>query len=278
MSIDEIAQRAGAELRQDVLTTTEVEHGLLALEGRSRRRHRIRVAAAAVAAVAVVSVGVPATVTGWRGPREVPAPVPADRSVRSICSVNSAVTCPGPRRVRVGGPSPYELAVPDGFSVPSGQALAPGLLDVFQDGVRAGVTVVQDAIAVGVGPADKPDGARGMASWIAARPFLEATAPSRTVIGDRPAWVVDVRLAPGALPDDGDRCNWEQSQCRRLLQSGADPLDWEVGAWAGRVNRYYCVDGRGSRVTVLWSWAFEEDQEALDANDAVARGFAAIAR
>jgi hypothetical protein len=62
-----------------------------------------------------------------------------------------------------------------------------------------------------VGPADPKDGSRtptdppatgakALATWLATRPYLRATPPKETEVGDQPAWVLDASI--GTLPRD----------------------------------------------------------------------------
>jgi hypothetical protein len=272
MSIDDIARRAGQDLRTAVGTGEDIDlhSGLAAVqEAHARRRRRRHALAAAVAAVAVA-----ASVQAVRaGDQRTPTPTPAHQDSQSTspstnaCIDNQYVACMGASQVSVVvGPARFRAELAEGFTAQPSTGQAPAIVDLLQHTGQAGVTLFFDPQ-----PADgsKPGtSALDLASWISTRPYLEASHPRRAHLGGRPAWVVDARLTVDAARKVEAPCNADQVECWALLKSGA--TEWQTGPWTGMVCSYYVVGGPGGRY-VVWSWAFDPTATVLHRNADVVR-------
>lgn len=168
--------------------------------------------------------------------------------------------------VRVRGGVTYRFIIPPGFDPQMKVGVTTRITDIFQERTRAGVSVMSRVV-----PADK--GAReldaeGLARWVASRPYLDGADVSRELLNGRPAW--SVRFSEAAdpwgsrSPQLGETCNDQQPSCRPLLRA---PDGHESGPWTAMTSRYWFMDVPREGVTALWSWTFEDADDAMQLNE-----------
>lgn len=265
MSIDQVARRAGADLRTSVVRDLDVDDAFAALEGTWRRRRRVRlitagltVAAAAAAALVLVPSSDP----------KASAPGPS-RAETTYCLGTEQVTCPARDVVQVRTTVPYDVHLPKAFVGDPGVSRAPGWVEFYQhtpgvSGSRAGVTVLS-----GVDPAraTRHLSTQQVASWVAGRPFLAPTTVERTSVDGLPAWRVDATLRPGEPRSQRDWCEGIDFECQVLLRLDDGRTDWETGPRRAVVGHYVFVDVPGPHTVAIWSWVAEGNAAAFDVND-----------
>ena len=265
MSIDQVARRAGEDLRRSVLRDLDVDAAFAALEGTRRRRRRARVITAGVAVAAAATTVL--AVVPFSGPTTTkPAP---SRSGPGYCMGTTFATCPAPDVVLVNAAVPYDVHLPKAFEGDPGIDKAPEWVEFYQrapgvSGSTAGVTVLS-----GVDPArsTKHLGARQLASWVAGRSFLDSAPVERTSVDGRPAWRVDATLRPGEPREQRSWCNSIEFECRALLRLDGGETKWETGPRRSVVGQYVFVDVPGPRTVAIWSWVAEGNTEAFGVND-----------
>jgi hypothetical protein len=269
MSIDQVARRAGADLRTAVARDLDVDASFAALEGTRRRRRRARVVAAGVALAAAATL---LTVLPASAPR---APAPPSTSTRSTpCLGDEHVTCPSPDQVQVRAAVPYDVHLPTVFEGEPGSSRSSAWVEFFQrtPGMHqseAGVTVM-----TGVEPArsGKHLAARALAYWVAGRPFIAPTTVERTSVDGFPAWRVDATLREGEPRSQRSWCESIQFECRALLQPDVGRTEWETGPRRGETGYYLFVDVAGPHTVAIRSWAAEGNTAAFGANDQLIDG------
>lgn len=274
MSVDSLLREQGRRLRDEVAVSLDVERSWDRLDAARRRRRRTAglVTAAAAAASFVVAVAFldtwPAAVDRDTAPVDTPTGAPASPAPTDGCVESEVVQCLGDGMVRVRGDVNYRFIIPSGFSPQMEISVGNQATDVYQKHRKAGVSVMTDAVPAGpdVGELD----ARGLASWVASRPYLEIVDVRRERLNGRAAWSVEIASSPyGALwrgrdPELAETCNGQLPSCRPLLRS---PNGHESGPWADMTSRYWFMDVPGDGVTALWSWTFEDAPEALALNE-----------
>lgn len=265
MSIDQVARRAGADLRTSVLHDLDVDAAFATLEGTWRRRRRARVLTAGLTVAAAAT----AVLALWPFPGpNATTPHPTGTET-SYCLGTKHVTCPAVDVVQVKATVPYDVHLPKAFVGDPGVSRAPGVVDFYQrapgvSGSPAGVTVLS-----GVDPARSTEhlAARQLAHWVAGRRFIAPTEVEPTTVDGLPAWRVDVTLRSGEPRSQGSWCNSIEFECRTLLRLDDGSTDWETGPRRGVVGSYVFVDVPGPHTVAIWSWAAEGNTQALGVND-----------
>ena len=262
MNVEDLARRAGNDLRQ--ATATDVESAWEDLGRALPRRRRARVAAAACAVVAVL-VLVTGT-TRWLLPEasRVGQPSKAPGVSRTLAPTPQppgqacdVIPCHGRRHQTIALPVTMDWTLPKGFQDPHvlGASEPTAGVETFLNTGEAGLAVLQ-----GVSPAKnqaEPAAVPGIATaesfanWIAQRPFLSASPVRTGHVDGLTAWIVDVEVPPG-LPAGPATCAG-RFDCYPVLLQGS----WVAGAWRNVTGRYTFVDLPGVGVTVLWSWALD---------------------
>ncbi|WP_148572749.1 hypothetical protein [Nocardioides caldifontis] len=266
MSVDELARRAGARLREEVATTTTapvVEESLAALLATARRRARTRRTVEGLAAAATVASVVAGSLAGLYDGDDRPEPA---EPVPSTCSNSALVRCTEDRQVTVDAPVGYGFTLLDGFADGVESTGAAEEVTVFSDRGRDGITFIVDATAAedGVGR-----DAESLARWVAARPFLRTDLLPWDADGTA-GWRVDVTLRKGKALAQARSCDGEGSgsPCHALITTPGVPFG-ESGPWPGMRSRYHFVDAPGGHTLVAWSWSFGKNPGPLDRNDAL---------
>ncbi|MEO6512890.1 MAG: hypothetical protein ABIO16_17970 [Nocardioides sp.] len=275
MTVDDLARRAGADLRAAVEENhvEVVEHRLSVIPTAYRRRRRHAVATVASAAVAVAALGVGGVWLQSVTDGTAPAPSsPAPSNLSDACAKAVALTCRADGGFAVHAAVPYSFEVPPSFGFPATD-YSPDLVDLVQDSGEAGVAIMEDPRPQGDA---RPGDAQALATWIATRPYLEASTPYAVDVDGLRAWKVDARLLGDAVVPRKVRCNQVQSKCHALLV--LNHVGWQVGVWRGMVTGFSVVDLPQGHTMVIWQWAFDPDQAALRANDAVVAGLRLGAR
>ena len=281
MSIDQVARRAGADLRTAVSRDLDLDAAFAALEGTWRRRQRARfvaagamVAAAATAVLVVVPLPHPKATT--------PAP---SHSETAYCLGTKFATCPASDVVQVKAAVPYVVHLPKAFAGDPGVGQAPEWVEFYQhtpgvSGSQGGVTVLS-----GVDPArsTKHLPARQLAFWVAGQRFIAPTEVEPTSVDGFPAWRVDATLRPGEPRSQASWCNSIDFECRALLRletsrpgttypwHGEDS-DVETGPRRSVVGSYVFVDVPGPHTVAIWSWVAEGNTDAFGINDELISG------
>src|SRR4051812_43792751 len=100
------------------------------------------------------------------------------------------------------------------------------------------------------------------------RPFLDASEPRRTFVAGRTGWKVQTRWALDVeQPRLAASCNRSEQQCLPVLRYLRRGQQREIGISQSMVGSYTFFNVSNRQVAVLWSWAFEDDTEALSVND-----------
>lgn len=265
MSIDQVARRAGADLRTSALRDLDVDVAFAALEGTWRRRRRARVVTAGLT-VAVATATAVALVPFSDQTRTAPHPSGPETS---YCLGTERVSCPARDVVHVRATVSYDVHLPKAFVGDPGVSRAPGWVEFYQrtpgvSGSRAGVTVLS-----GVAPArsTKHLAARRLADWVAGQRFIAPTAVERTSVDGLPAWQVDATLRPGEPRSQRSWCSSIDFQCRALLRLDEGDPDWEAGPRRSVIGHYVFVDVPGPHTVAIWSWVAEGNTAAFRVND-----------
>ena len=268
MNTDRIARTAAEDLRTH--TTADVERGLAALlDAPSPRPRSGRAAATLVAAAAVAVAWWGAATYGHH--RTAPEPVgPA------ICQAR-AVTCVAPHTYDFALPATVRWRVPSGYDAWSGGGAGDLLVEIYspQQDPASGVTVLEKVRAAAhtshPGPARGiPATATAFIHWLAGRPYLKASTPRPTTFDGRPAWHVRVALRAGA-PVGPAICANSQFACQPVMYAPSTTLG-VTGIWSDMVADYTAFDLPGHGTTVVWSWSFGGDPQALQQNRALVDG------
>jgi hypothetical protein len=279
--IEDLARRAADDLRS--ATRSDVEAGLLDVY--AAHRHHRRHTAAAVVATVVLALG-----AGWWGGQALteatavnPEPVGHPPVVVPPEACTGPVHCLGLQTYRIDLTRPVRWHIPSGYGVASGDGASDWLVESYADrqsdsgggpyipDTVAGVTVQEgvrvpsdDGATVRPGVADTP---HAFVSWLAARPYLDASSVVPTRIDGRPAWRVRVTLKAG-VGDGPAMCNGRFA-CYAITRT---PDGVVTGIWGDMVADYTALRVPGAGTTVVWSWAFSRDRAALARNREVVRG------
>lgn len=267
MNIDEIARRAGRDLRESVHVDVHAALEEIERVAPRRRRAHVLVTVAAAASVLVLLAGA-AQLLGSAprqegAPAEQPTGVPSEAVERPEFGCrHPLITCHGGRTYTVDLAVPMTWTLPPGFGAPySGGGPTDGSVETYRRDRSGGVTVLQHVSAAAEAALPRPvpdvDTAEALADWIRERPFLSSSAVRETEVAGLPAWTVDVDVRPG-LPEGPATCN-SRIACYPVLFVSTGTSGWVAGAWKGMTSRYTVLDLPGSGVMVVWSWTFGRD-------------------
>lgn len=276
MSVDSLLREQGERLRDEVRGSLDVQRSWDRLTAaRRRRRQTAGVVAASAVAASVVGVvalvgGGPFAVDRESPPVDAPTGAPTTPGAAHGCVDSEVVQCLGDGMMRVRNGVTYRFVVPSGFDPEAAVGVDTQITDVYRKQLRAGVSVL-----LGVRPADpgvRDLDARGLATWLASRPYLDAAGVTRERLDGRAAWSVRLAVVDdlwGArMWDLEDACNDVQPSCRPLLRS---PDGRETGHWVGMTSRYWFMDVPGEGVAAVWSWTFEDAPRAMRRNEELIR-------
>jgi hypothetical protein len=277
--IDELARTASKNLRS--ATTSDLEAGMREVYAGHRRRRleNVRVAAAAVA----LALGV-----GWWGGHAMTGGKPATPQPVGPSGVVDPKTCSG--RVHCLGPLTYrfDLTQPVTWHLPPGYELSSGTGATdwqvesraqrlengggpYQYDTLAGVTVLEGVRAASADGesvrTDVADAPRAFVTWLAAQPYLNASTPRPARVDGHPAWHVRVSLAESAGQGSAV-CN-DKIAC---YATTVTPDHQVTGIRGDMVADYTAFRVPGGGTTVVWSWAFSHDRDALSRNRIAAQG------
>ena len=266
--IDQLARSSAEGLRTS--TRSDAGAGLADLhERQAQHRHHVGLAAA-TALVLALGIGWSA---GWLSAHDggdanqhPTRPVPSHRAVDHLCGAER-VTCLGEGRYRFALDRPVTYAPPPGFGLDSGGGATAVMVESYrQVGDTAGITVLERVRAAspdGSGPAHGvADDPQAFVSWVASRPYLDASKVTQTTIDGRRAWRVQVVLSPGADAPNAT-CSL-RFQCYALTyQRGAEP----TGIWGKMAAEYTAFHLPGAGTTVVWSWIFTGNVDHLGGLD-----------
>jgi hypothetical protein len=163
----------------------------------------------------------------------------------------------------------FVLEVPDGFSKLLERQDAPYSIEFDQNSAEshAGVSILLDVRAATSTNESRSD-AKGLAEWVRSRPFLDASEPMATSVAGRMGWKVETRWALDVeQPRLAASCNRSEQQCLPALRYLRRGQQREIGISKSMVGSYTFFNVSNRQVAVLWSWAFENDIEALSLND-----------
>ncbi|MFC5175958.1 hypothetical protein [Nocardioides taihuensis] len=255
MSIDDLAREASRDLRDATRLDVGTAWNELGRVARSRRRARAAGAVVVAALVVAAALGIrlvdptdSRAVSPAGNPPSSGLPAPTGRDCQ-----NTQISCGPDRTATIALRVPLHWTVPPGFHFPaSGNGPTPLTVESYRDDGTEGVSVVEAAQAATAESVARPvlgvTSARSLARWISQRPFLASSPVREERLDGRRAWVVDVRLRPGAGP--GPATCTAGIPCHPVLLAEGDV--W--GAWRGIESRYTVVDLPGAGTTVVWSW------------------------
>jgi hypothetical protein len=267
MNVDELASRAGRDLRGSM--HTDVETALDGLRELARRRRRAHATLAVVAVVTVVLLAVGVAQQFGPGldrseppvvkPTRAQSPSVASPDVRGVGCRSMRVTCEGDRRYTVFLDAQFEWTIPPSFAAPySGSRPSRELVATTTHDGTAGVAVLQHVRAAALQASPRIDPsvrtAEGFVRWVAARPFLRSSEVRATTLGGLRAWTVEVEVAPGASKGPAT-CAITRAVCYPLMVVPHGPTKRVFGLWDGLVSRYTAVEMTDAGITVLWSWS-----------------------
>ena len=266
MSLDQRGRVAAEQLRQATSRSLDPDDMLVRLH-RARTRRAAASAVAGLAAVVVAAVLVGATLVG-RGASAGP-PAHSDREAVRLAADfcrDDAVTCLGGRKVRVNLGSPLTVDIPETFE-PAAK-LTPGAAEFYRADVEhTGVAVARAVVPVRYDSRwerDRSAGmtARSMAEWLAGRSFLTDTTVTRRTAGGRTAWEVTGSYRAGArLPAT---MNGGTKVAPTFIARGS-----RFASAPYLPGSYTLVDQPDGGVTVIWSWAFNQETPDLAGNQAM---------
>jgi RNA polymerase sigma-70 factor, ECF subfamily len=275
-AIDTEAHRLSTSIRHVAARTFDLEAGLALLRTVAVRRQRLRVLTF-LALIATLVFGI-AYVFPTSAEVGLKPPDPAMRQLPLGASYGSAPPCGAPPVVRCIGPATFvidagrmafALEVPDGFSKLLERQDAPYSIEFDQSSAErhAGVSILLDVRAATRTNESRSD-AKGLAEWVRSRPFLDAAEPTATSVAGRTGWKVETRWALGVeQPRLAESCNRSEQQCLPVLRYLRRGQNGEIGISKSMVGSYTFFNVSKHQVAVLWSWAFEDDTEALAVND-----------
>ncbi len=267
MNIDEIARRAGRDLRESMHVDVYAALEEVQRVAPRRRRARALVAVAAAALILLLVVGAaqlmgnPPNQAG--GPAGRPSSVPSERVQQPAVGCNNPlITCHGRRTYTVDLRVPVTWTLPPRFGAPySGSSPTDTYVETYLLDSSGGVGIAQhvSAAAEEAVPQAVPaiGTAEALADWIAERPFLASSAVRETELAGLPAWTVEVEVRPG-LPEGPATCS-SRIACYPVLFVPSGSSGWVAGAWEGMTSRYTVLDLPSSGVMVVWSWTFGTD-------------------
>ncbi len=268
MNIDDIARRAGRDLREAVHVDVVAAFDELHRVAPRRRRAHALVTVAAAASVLLLVVGA-AQLLGNVAPKQASGPVgrptampsEADQQPGLGCS-NPLITCHDGRTYTVALGVPMTWTLPPGFGAPySGADPTDTFVETYRLDGSGGVSVFQhvNAAAEQAVPRAVPAirTAEALADWIAERPFLSSSTIRETEVAGLPAWTVEVVVRRG-MPEGPATCN-SRIACYPVLFVPATTSGWVAGAWEGMTSQYTVLDLPSSGVMVVWSWTFDTD-------------------
>ncbi len=259
MNVDDLARRAGRELREGVHVDADAALDELHRAAPRRRRAHVVVALATAAAALALAIGAGQLLEGsQRTPDAVDRPTkPSAPKVQQPVTAcrNPLVSCLDDHRYQYALPTPMTWTVPRGFGTPY-SGIGPTLVETYRLDDTGGVTVVEGVRAATAHESPRPVASVGSAHelvrWIARRPFLSSSVIRRSELDGLPAWSVEVDVKPGS-PDGPASCTGQGIPCYPLLY---EPGGAFTGAWDGITGRYTAVDLPGSGVAVVWTWTF----------------------
>ncbi len=277
MSVHDLARAASADLQAHTVADVDAGlDGLYVVHTRHRRRSHIAIALAAAAAVVVGWWGVtglggqPSTLEPSRNPSTGSTPLLVPQGT-GVCH-RSLVTCRGDRTYVFGLTSPVRWQIPRRYGVGSGAGPTSNMVESYTPSGSSGITVME-GVRASTGrshpAAGVPDTPEGFITWLAARPYLHASAVRRTTLGGLDAWHVRVGLKPHLGPGPG-RCTGAVGgqPCYPITyQDGGT-----TGIWGDMTADYTATDLPGSGTAVVWSWAFGHDRAALHRNQQAVAG------
>jgi hypothetical protein len=279
MNIHELARAASQDLRSH--TDADPDAGLDALlvtHARRRRESRAAIALAAAAAVAATWWGVAGLAEHRTGPEPAPSPSTTGPPLllpqaTAVCD-RPLVTCLGGHTYRFALHAPVTWQIPHGYGVDSGSGASSSMVESYHlSGGTDGVTVLEDVRAASrisqAADPHSPTTAEGFVQWLAARPYLNASAVRRTTLAAGTAWNVRVTLKPHAGRGPG-RCTGGPggTPCHPITYQGGSI----TGMWSGMVADYTAFDSADGGTVVVWSWAFDHDTRALNHHRALVDG------
>ena len=266
--LDVVGRREGHDLRAS--TTPDAEDGLRRLRAVDvRRKTRTRLTAA-VLVLGVMSAGVLGRAVLAREEGAPAHPAPGNVQHPEVCRVAGVgVEC------LAGGALRFDLADPVRWvfeaccnKVAAGDPTATEV-EVEDIDLRQGVLITEMARpattlgqpAGGFGPSPSP---RRFAEWLASRPYLHATTPTRTTLAGHEGWTVRARIAKGAGPGKG-LCG--QLACYPLTVSRTAATSAGGGGGMNGIWGSMLVDftflSLPKGTTVVWSWTFDDDPASL---------------
>jgi hypothetical protein len=278
--IEDLARTAADDLR--ATTTADVEAGLFEVYAAHRSHRRHTAVATAAAIIVALSVGWLARGTLTGGSALTPQPVGTPSSVVPSRSCSGPVFCLGPSKYRFALTRPVTWQIPYGYDVSTAGDVTDWMVESraqqrsggggpYQYDTVAGVTVlegVQAAASDGAlarsGVAETP---RAFVTWLAARPFLTASAVMPTRLDGQPAWRVRVMLRAGS-GEGPATCNGDHA-CFATTYSPDQAI---TGIRGDMVADYTALRVPGAGTTVVWSWAFGHDRAALARNRVAVSG------
>jgi hypothetical protein len=141
----------------------------------------------------------------------------------------------------------------------------------YQYDTAAGVTVFEDVRAAstdGRSIASRVTRTpQALLSWLATRPYLRASSVARARLGGMPAWRVRVTLADSRGRGPG-LCDATVA-CYPLTVTPDHRVN---GIWGSMVADLTAFRLPGAGTTLVWSWAFSHDHQALARNRNAVRG------
>lgn len=279
MSIDQIARAAGAELRDEVLSTIDCGTHLNQLHSTVRRRRHLQLTAAAGALIAVAG-GVGWLVASTLDRTEAPptSPRPTTSQTQGTCDI-VYFTCSPDGSIRADLPVAVTWSPTNTFKRQleyEVNAAGNALLNVQADRRHAAASVVVLESAKPARPnrlasVDRtvPPNAQAYAAWVASRPYLVTSEVTQTKVDGRQAWTVDVRNAPtkrGQQLPYG--CSGGYYRCTPIVRTGHAAVTI-AGQMDGMLSRFTFVDVPGAGVTTIWSLTFDKPSDLTVNQDIV---------
>lgn len=277
MSIEKRSREAAEGLWAGTIAAPEESLAAL-LDTATRHRHRSRIRLAVAAAVALLAGWGLATLGHHPGASPSPSKKPSGVQSTSVPCSTLYVTCLGDRDYVFALNRPLTWHIPAGYNVSAGSSPSDNIVQTQGLGrwSDSGVTVLEHVRAASSSYTARlsvPDSAYDFATWLAARPSLEATSPQVVEVDGHTAWRVRVRLKPHVGPLEA-RCTVPADQpCYPVTFQAFLPFRVEpgydgsatTGVSPGMVAEYTVFDV-GGHTALVWSWAADNDSAALDHN------------